>query len=66
MLLLRPAWKPSWTKSKRGALTGKKTLEVYTPFKDKIAEAAVSMRDIKRMEEPTDLPCEKCGKALRD
>ncbi|MBL93057.1 MAG: DNA topoisomerase I [Myxococcales bacterium] len=36
--------------------------EFYTPFKDKIAEAAVSMRDVKRMEIPTDIHCEKCEK----
>ena len=36
--------------------------EYYTPFKDKIAEAAVSMRDVKRMEIPTDIHCEKCEK----
>jgi DNA topoisomerase-1 len=35
--------------------------EFYGPFKDSVAHAEESMRNIKRMEEPTDIPCDKCG-----
>jgi DNA topoisomerase-1 len=36
----------------------------YTPFKADLERAAVSMRDVKRAVEETDLPCENCGKKL--
>ncbi|MBN4077314.1 type I DNA topoisomerase [Sulfobacillus acidophilus] len=36
----------------------------YAPFKKAVLHAQESMRDIKRMEEPTDLLCEKCGSGM--
>jgi DNA topoisomerase-1 len=38
--------------------------EFYDRFKKDLKRAAKHMTDIKRMEEPTDLLCEKCGKPL--
>ena len=38
--------------------------DFYGPFKDTLARAEVEMRDVKRMEIPTDLVCEKCGKPM--
>ncbi len=36
----------------------------YEPFREDLAKAEVSMRDVKRQEIPTDLVCEKCGKPM--
>lgn len=33
----------------------------YAPFKKTVEDASESMRNIKRMEEKTDIPCTKCG-----
>lgn len=33
----------------------------YAPFKKTVEDASESMRNIKRMEERTDIPCTKCG-----
>ncbi len=38
--------------------------EFYERFKKDLDEAARTMRDIKRMEIPTDVVCEKCGKPM--
>jgi DNA topoisomerase-1 len=38
--------------------------EFYDRFTKNLEHAAQNMTDIKRMEEPTDLICEKCGKPL--
>lgn len=38
--------------------------EFYEPFKATLAEAQTSMRNVKRMEEPTDVKCEKCGRFM--
>jgi DNA topoisomerase-1 len=39
-----------------------KTLhEFYEPFKESVDKASTNMRNIKRMEEETDLKCQKCG-----
>src|SRR5579859_5754743 len=38
--------------------------EFYDRFKKDLKRAEKHMTDIKRMEEPTDLTCEKCGKPL--
>jgi DNA topoisomerase I len=38
--------------------------DFYGPFKETLARAEVEMRDVKRMEIPTDLVCEKCGKPM--
>ncbi len=38
--------------------------EFYDRFTKSLEHAAQNMTDIKRMEEPTDLSCEKCGKPL--
>ncbi len=35
--------------------------EFYGPFKKELAEAEITMRDVKREETPTLLKCEKCG-----
>jgi DNA topoisomerase-1 len=38
--------------------------EFYEGFKQSLERAHIDMRDIKREEIPTDIPCEKCGKML--
>ncbi|HEU4381919.1 MAG TPA: type I DNA topoisomerase [Anaeromyxobacteraceae bacterium] len=38
--------------------------DFYATFKEDLARAEVSMRDVKRQEIPTDLSCEKCGKPM--
>jgi DNA topoisomerase-1 len=38
--------------------------DFYGPFKETVARAEVEMRDVKRMEIPTDVVCEKCGKPV--
>ncbi len=38
--------------------------EFYEKFEKDLAHAAANMTDIKRMEKPTDLLCERCGKPL--
>jgi DNA topoisomerase I len=38
--------------------------EFYEKFKKDLERAEVEMRDIKRMEKPTDVVCEKCGKPM--
>ncbi len=38
--------------------------EFYEKFKGDLSQAEEHMTDIKRMEKPTDLVCEKCGKPL--
>jgi DNA topoisomerase-1 len=38
--------------------------EFYEKFKDDLSHAEENMEDIKRMEKPTGLMCEKCGKPL--
>ena len=38
--------------------------EFYDKFSDDLTRAASQMTDIKRMEKPTDLVCEKCGKPM--
>jgi len=38
--------------------------EFYVPFKLALESAQENMPNIKRMEEPTDIPCEKCGKLM--
>jgi DNA topoisomerase-1 len=38
--------------------------EFYERFQKDLAEAERNMTDIKRMEKPTDLVCEKCGKPM--
>ncbi len=38
--------------------------DFYESFKEDLAKAEVSMRDVKRQEIPTDLSCEKCGKPM--
>ena len=38
--------------------------EFYSRFQKDLEHAAQNMTDIKRMERPTDLTCEKCGKPL--
>ncbi|HEY6105974.1 MAG TPA: type I DNA topoisomerase, partial [Anaeromyxobacteraceae bacterium] len=38
--------------------------DFYATFKEDLAKAEVSMRDVKRQEIPTDLVCEKCGKPM--
>jgi DNA topoisomerase I len=38
--------------------------DFYTGFKEDLAKAEVTMRDVKRQELATDLVCEKCGKPM--
>jgi DNA topoisomerase-1 len=38
--------------------------DFYTPFKEDLANAEVTMRDVKRQEIATELSCEKCGKPM--
>ncbi len=38
--------------------------EFYEKFEQDLQRAEIHMRDIKRMEEPTELNCEKCGKQM--
>jgi DNA topoisomerase-1 len=38
--------------------------EFYSRFKDDLIRAEIEMTDIKRMEKPTDLTCDKCGKPM--
>lgn len=38
--------------------------EFYGRFEDDLKKAEVSMQDLKRMEKPTDIVCEKCGKMM--
>jgi DNA topoisomerase I len=38
--------------------------EFYGRFKDDLLRAETEMTDIKRMEKPTDLTCDKCGKPM--
>jgi DNA topoisomerase I len=38
--------------------------DFYTGFKEDLARAEVTMRDVKRQEIATDLTCEKCGKPM--
>jgi len=38
--------------------------EFYVPFKKDLEKAAVTMRDVKREEIPTDFTCEKCGSMM--
>lgn len=38
--------------------------EFYEKFEQDLQRAETQMRDIKRMEEPTELNCEKCGKQM--
>lgn len=45
--------------SYKGILT-----EFYEPFKATLATAQTSMRNVKRMEEPTDIECSKCKKHM--
>jgi DNA topoisomerase-1 len=40
------------------------TRSFYQPFKADLERAAVSMRDVKRAVEETDIPCENCGRNL--
>ncbi len=48
-----------------GAVDWKKLLhEFYQPFKQTLETAQTEMRDVKREEIPTDVPCEKCGRMM--
>jgi len=48
-----------------GHLNWRKALaEFYEKFSADLSRAAVHMTDIKRMEKPTDLTCDKCGKPM--
>lgn len=38
--------------------------QFYGPFKETLHAAEENMENIKRMEEPTDVPCSKCGKHM--
>lgn len=38
--------------------------DFYGPFKKSVEEATDKMRDVKRMEEKTDVTCEKCGSEM--
>lgn len=38
--------------------------EFYTPFVKDLGEAEEKMEQLKGKEEPTDIPCEKCGKTM--
>ena len=38
--------------------------DFYASFKEDLARAELTMRDVKRQEIPTDLVCEKCGKPM--
>jgi len=38
--------------------------EFWSTFKEDLDKAEVLMRDVKRQEIPTDVPCEKCGKMM--
>ncbi len=38
--------------------------DFYAPFKEDLARAELTMRDVKRQEIPTDLVCEKCGNPM--
>ena len=38
--------------------------DFYTGFKEDLAKAEVTMRDVKRQEIATELSCEKCGKPM--
>jgi DNA topoisomerase-1 len=40
------------------------TRDFYQPFKADLERAAVSMRDVKRAVEETEIPCENCGQKL--
>lgn len=52
-------------KVEEGEADWKNTLkEFYVPFKASVDDAALSMRNVKRMEEATDLVCEKCGSPM--
>ena len=44
--------KEKWTKAMK---------RFYTPFARDLKRAETEMRDVKRQEVPTDIPCEKCG-----
>jgi DNA topoisomerase-1 len=44
--------KEKWTKAMK---------RFYTPFARDLKKAETEMRDVKRQEVPTDIPCEKCG-----
>ncbi len=44
--------KEKWTKAMK---------RFYTPFARDLKKAEIEMRDVKRQEVPTDIPCEKCG-----
>ena len=44
--------KEKWTKAMK---------RFYTPFARDLKKAAAEMRDVKRQEVPTDIPCDKCG-----
>ncbi len=49
-------------KIEEGEADWKKTLkDFYVPFKATVDSAAETMRNVKRMEEPTDIKCEKCS-----
>ena len=61
----RRGWKRSSTRSKRASSTGAwPWREFYERFEKDLEHAEAHMTDIKRMEKPTDLMCEKCGKPL--
>ncbi|HXN05461.1 MAG TPA: type I DNA topoisomerase [Nitrospiria bacterium] len=38
--------------------------DFYTPFEKDLARAQIEMRDVKREETPTDIPCANCGKMM--
>jgi DNA topoisomerase-1 len=44
--------KEKWTKAMK---------RFYTPFSRDLKKAETEMRDVKRQEVPTEIPCEKCG-----
>ena len=44
--------KEKWTKAMK---------RFYTPFSRDLKKAETEMRDVKRQEVPTDIPCDKCG-----
>ncbi|MES2503365.1 MAG: type I DNA topoisomerase [Myxococcota bacterium] len=49
-------------KIEEGDATLKKVLnDFYDPFKESLSDAKESMRNVKRMEEPTDIVCSKCN-----
>ncbi len=58
-------WKRNSTRSKKAKSTGAWRWRSSTSsFEKDLEHAERNMTDIKRMEKPTDLVCEKCGKPM--